>query len=114
MRKIHYTLPFLAVMAALVAITGLSGCERQDHGNAVPAISKNPVARDVFEKKVLGMNDQQVEDRVGKPDAINNYAGSWGILWVYSKRTINPVTGKPDQFTTLVFKDGVVKELSFK
>ena len=114
MKKIRYALPLLAAIIVSSGIAGLAGCQRQDHGKVAPALSKNPVARDVFEKEALGMNHQQVEDKFGKPDAINNYAGSWGILWVYSHRTINPSTGKPDQFTTLVFKDGVVKELSFK
>jgi hypothetical protein len=63
---------------------------------------------------LTGKSEEQVLEQVGKADAVNDYAGSMGINWVYLKKSVDPATGKVDDFATLVFKNGVVAQVIFK
>jgi len=106
---------FLAVICASVLALGTSGCGRQDSGKPAvkAAVLTAPLPREKF-LELAGQSEVKVLERVGKADAVNDYAGSMGITWVYLKKSVDPATGKVDDVATLVFKKGVVAQVIFK
>lgn len=107
---------FLTVTFALALALGTAGCDRRDSGKPTvkPAVLTAPLPRDKFLELVRGQPDAQVLARVGRPDSINDYAGSMGINWIYLGKSVNPTTGEVDQVATLVFQKGVVTQVVFK
>ena len=105
---------FAGVLAGIVAL-GTSGCGRQDSGKPTvkAAVLTAPVPRDKF-LGLAGQSEERVLERVGRADAVNDYAGSMGVNWVYLKKSVDPATGKVDDVATLVFKKGVVAQVIFK
>jgi len=105
-----------ALIFAGVLALGTAGCDRQDSGKPTvkPAVLTAPLPRDKFLELVRGQPDAQVLARVGRPDSINDYAGSMGINWIYLGKSVNPATGEVDQVATLVFQKGVVTQVVFK
>jgi len=106
---------FLAVTFAMALALGTSGCGRQDGGKPAvkAAVLTAPLPRDKF-LELAGQPESLVLERVGKADAVNDYAGSMGVNWVYLKKSVDPATGKVDDVATLVFKNGVVAQIIFK
>ena len=106
---------FFAVTFVLALALGTSGCGRQDSGKpeVKAAVLTAPLPREKF-LELGGQPESLVLERVGKADAVNDYAGSAGVNWVYLKKSVDPATGKVDDVATLVFKNGVVAQIIFK
>jgi hypothetical protein len=103
----------LLLAFALVALSGLSGCDQPGKAPA-PAVAHQPVSREEFTRSVMGKPDSVIMAEYGKPYLDNDYAEQLGILWVYRNLTFDPATGKQDQFATIVFEHGVVTKVVFK
>lgn len=103
----------LLLAFALLALSGLSGCD-QPRKTPVPAAAHKPVSRQEFTQSVMGKPDSVIMAEYGKPYLNNDYAEQLGILWVYKNLTFDPATGKQDQFATIVFEHGLVTKVVFK
>jgi outer membrane protein assembly factor BamE (lipoprotein component of BamABCDE complex) len=66
--------------------------------------------RDALATLVVGKTKDEVVKLLGQPESTNERAGSWRYLEV----TIDPMTGKTDHSTTLLFDaHGRVERVSF-
>ncbi len=96
---------------ALASFVALSGCT--DHAPG-PKAELRKWPREEFTRLVMGKPDNVVLSKFGEPFLNNNYAGQFGILWTYRNITFDPVSGRADQFATVVFEHGVVAKVMFK
>ncbi|NNM82287.1 MAG: hypothetical protein HKL98_06790 [Burkholderiales bacterium] len=105
--------------AAVLAFSllGLSACDHSHspdslHAAKIPAGKK--WTREEFTKLAMGQPDTVIASTFGQPVQDNDYAGPLGIVWTYHGITVNPQTGQPDQFATVVFEHGKVTKVVFK
>lgn len=109
------TMKNIFLTSLLAAALALSGCDQVSNTDAsAPKVQAQKLSRDAFTKLVMGKPDTVVMEKFGQPYLNNNYAGQFGILWTYKNITFDPASGKPDQFATVVFENGVVAKVVFK
>jgi hypothetical protein len=87
------------VVLVVMLAFGTSGC------------GKKVYTRDDFQKAVLGLNADQLRGKLGAPDRID--AGEGGAMWVYSKRTVDPKTGKPEEWVAVFLENDRVSHVGF-
>lgn len=69
------------------------------------------VTRDEFKKLVLGKKTEDVIAGVGKPTSTMENGGE--VSWYYHDFTTDPLTGKTDVITQVIFENGVVVRINF-
>ncbi|MFO0847617.1 MAG: hypothetical protein U0871_03515 [Gemmataceae bacterium] len=77
-----------------------------------PPSADRRFSRDEFRAAVLGRSADQVVEAVGRPRSTGSGAGE-EQTWYYGGSTIDPVTGHPDRFTSVTFRDGRVIGVRF-
>ncbi len=103
------------LISLLAAALALSGCDQVSNTDAsAPKVQAQKLSRDAFTRLVMGKSDNFVMEKFGQPYLNNNYAGQFGILWTYKDITFDPASGRPDQYATVVFENGVVARVVFK
>lgn len=94
----------------LIALAGLVGCMDKAPPAGDTTATKKTYSRDEFKKLVIGKTEKEVLELVGKPDKTSE-AGQTKY-WHYHDRTIDPITGKADSITQLVFDNGAVSSVN--
>ncbi|MCG2593929.1 outer membrane protein assembly factor BamE [Ramlibacter sp. XY19] len=101
-------------LAVVLVTIWLEGCERLqstearkfERTSSAPAL-KRPVKRIALEKLVLGKNQQEVVQLIGRPDRTSENQ------WFYYEMSIDDVTRKPYVVTLVVFNNGKVSRILF-
>lgn len=79
-------------------------------GAADSGATRRVYDRDEFKGLVLGENPAKVRELAGPPDRVEEQERP---VWHYTGRTRDPVSGRVDGDTTVVFGNGVVVEVRF-
>lgn len=64
-----------------------------------------------FEKPVLGKNNDQVLQLLGRPLRTQAISGA-GEFWYYGRLTYDPITGETDTAVQIVFQENSVKDVN--
>jgi hypothetical protein len=88
-------------------------------GGTAPPLGKARVSREEFFPYSSGRRAEDVLESLGRPDHTENSRGPGSgprssERWTYLGKTVDPVSGKPDEAAVLDVEDGVVRRVRFR
>ncbi len=101
--------------AVLLVVLFAVGCGKPGGKTDGEALGKQPVrktyTRDQFRQLVIGKTPDEVIKAVGKPDRTQDFAGT--RAWYYDRITTDPITGKVDRTSQVIFEQGVADRVTY-
>ena len=97
------------VCGLIVVIAGCQDAKQATGGNG--AVAKKVYDREELRKAVVGKTEAEVKALLGVPDRTRELAGD--DVWVYPKIARDPITGKIDSETSILFTAGKVTKVAF-
>src|SRR5262249_29600779 len=99
----------LAAVSALVLVGLLVACGARTTSSTAPA----PIPREDFKKLALRKTKAEVLEALGRPDSTEDLGDGNHKSWTYRRRAHDPISGKVDRVTQLIFEDGKVVRINF-